>query len=166
MGPAAEELSIPSADVTAGARETPSPGGGGTDTGTSAARPDDLRAFEADLWGRPAVLRGRLADFATQCRWGQLCADGVVSGLEHWVAANDQHVTWATILADVFAAVGGESTVSTVADSALAVVLASASVALFWQKPTIDSPQAFGAPPTTGYSDDPVNYDGLGGVCV
>ncbi|PPF31162.1 DUF6531 domain-containing protein, partial [Rathayibacter tritici] len=164
VGPAADEPRIPVESASTGAREVPALSGGGTGGGTSAARPDDLRTFatsasalDDELGTATAVLRGRLADFAERCRWGALSADGVVSGAEQWLAANRQDAAWARTVADAFAAAGGEGVVSNVADSALAVALASAGIPADRRDLTITPAQAFGAPPSTGYSDDPVN---------
>ncbi|PPI48668.1 type IV secretion protein Rhs [Rathayibacter toxicus] len=164
VGPAAQPLSLPVEAGSTGSRETPAPSGTGFGSGTSSARPADLRSFATttvalndDLKDKPTTLRGLLADFAANCRWGYLSADGVVAGLEQWLTANAHDATWATTLANAFAAAGGEGVVSRVADSALAVALTSAGASLRRQDLTIDPPQAFGAPPTTGYADDPVN---------
>ncbi|PPF62151.1 type IV secretion protein Rhs [Rathayibacter tritici] len=164
VGPAAEQVSIPIEQGAVGARQTPAPGGGGMGGGTSSARPEDLRAFadasssaNDELRERPGKLRGLLTDFADQCRWGSLDADGVVSGFVSWLAANDQDVVWARSVAEAFAAAGGEGVVSTLADSALALALGSAGVALSREDITITPAQAYGAPPTSGFADDPVN---------
>ncbi|KZX20517.1 DUF6531 domain-containing protein [Rathayibacter tanaceti] len=164
VGPAAEQPRIPVEPASTGAREIPAPGGGGTGGGTSAARPDHLRAFAAsastlddDLAAAIAGLRGRLSDFTERCRWGAVSADGVVSGADTWLTANRQDAAWARTVADAFAAAGGEGVVSTVADSALAVALASAGIPADRRDLTIEPAQALGAPPSTGYSDDPVN---------
>ncbi|PPI44676.1 type IV secretion protein Rhs, partial [Rathayibacter iranicus] len=84
-------------------------------------------------------------------------AEGVVSGFTSWLAANDQDVVWARSIADAFTAAGGDGVVSTVADSALAVAVAAAGVTLSREDLTIGAAQVFGAAPTSGYADDPVN---------
>ncbi|MCJ1714542.1 DUF6531 domain-containing protein [Curtobacterium sp. VKM Ac-2922] len=157
--------SFPSPDVRAGTRQTPNPGtGGGGGGGTSSARPTDLRSFATgsstlnrELDGKPAALRGKLADFAAQCSWGHIDAGGLVTAFEQWLAANDQDVTWATTIAAAFAAAGGDGAVSSVADSALAAALAAAGVSQSRQDIEFDPPTAYGAQPTTGFSMDPVN---------
>ncbi|MCP1503200.1 RHS repeat-associated protein [Curtobacterium herbarum] len=152
------------ADVQPKPRQTPSPGAGGGGAGTSSAKPEDLRSFatgsttlNTELSGRPALLRGKLADFASQCSWGTINADGLVAGFERWLAANDQDVAWATTIADAFAAAGGEGSVSTVSDAALGAALQAAGVSANRTDLQIDPPTAYGAQPTTGYSMDPVN---------
>ena len=146
-------------------RETPSPGSGGSGGGgTSSARPADLRAFatgtrslDQALEGKPSQLRGKLADFAAQCSWGRIDADGLVNAFDKWLDANGQDAKWADTVADAFAAAGGEGNVSTVSDSALAAALAAAGVSETRQDLQIDPPSAYGAQPTSGYSMDPVN---------
>ncbi|WP_187977399.1 DUF6531 domain-containing protein [Mycetocola sp. JXN-3] len=148
-----------------GNRETPAPGsGGGGSGGLTAARPSDLRTFatgsanlNADLAGKPGSLRSHLADFAARCTHGRLSADGVVTGFERWLAANDQDVAWATTIANAFAAAGGEGNISRLADSALLAALSSAGVAAQREGIVIEPAQAFGVPPTTGFTNDPVN---------
>ena len=157
---------FPQPDVSVRPRETPKPGTGGSGGGggTSSARPSDLRSFATgsttlnrSLDGKPAALRGKLADFAAKCSWGHIDADSVVRAFEQWVTANDQDATWATTIADAFTAAGGEGNVSTVADSALAAALSAAGVSQTRQDLQIDPPSAYGAQPTTGFSMDPVN---------
>ncbi|WIE62308.1 DUF6531 domain-containing protein [Curtobacterium sp. MCLR17_032] len=149
----------------AGTRQTPTPGsGGGGGGGTSSARPDDLRSFatgsgdlNGQLTGRGSALRGKLDDFASRCKWGSISAHGVASAIDGWLTANDADVTWANTVAAAFEAAGGSGTVSTVSDVALAAALQGAGVSADRSGLTIEPPQAFGAPPTTGYSLDPVN---------
>ncbi|KAI3473702.1 hypothetical protein Pfo_031636, partial [Paulownia fortunei] len=147
------------------ARDTPTPGsGGGGGGGTSSARPADLRAFatgtrslDQALEGKPAQLRGKLAEFAARCSWGHIDAGGLVNAFDKWLQANSQDATWATTIADAFTAAGGEGNVSTVADSALAAALAAAGVSETRQDLQFEPPSAYGAQPTTGFSMDPVN---------
>lgn len=155
------------ADATGPAtpRQTPAPGsGGGGGGGTSSARPADLRSFadgsrglDQALEGKPGMLRGKLADFADRCSWGRIDATGLVTAFDQWLQANGQDVTWATTIAEAFAAAGGEGAVSSVADSALAAALQAAGVSATRSDVQFDPPSAYGAQPTTGYSMDPVN---------
>ena len=158
----------PYKDVSApppGRRQTPSPGsGGGGGGGTSSARPDHLRSFargsrgaNQELSGKPGQLHTALAEFAAKCKWGTLSADSVVSGFHQWLAANEEDVRWAELVANAFAAAGGDHAVSTVSNSALAATLRAHGVDLTRDDITIDPPTAFGVHPTTGYSEDPVN---------
>ncbi len=146
-------------------RQTPNPGsGGGGGGGTSSAKPADLRSFATgsstlnqSLDGKPAGVRGKLTDFASKCSWGHIDATSLVNAFEQWITANGQDVTWANTIADAFAAAGGEGSVSTVSDAALAAALAAAGVSQSRTDLQFDPPSAYGAQPTTGYSMDPVN---------
>ncbi|BDZ49530.1 hypothetical protein GCM10025867_17710 [Frondihabitans sucicola] len=151
------------ATIAAGTRQTPSSGSGGSG-GTSSAKPENLRSFatgsaslDSDLSGRPGALRGKLSDFASRCQWGTIEASGLVTGFDRWLAANAQDVQWAKTIANAFAAAGGEGSVSTISDSALAAALQAAGVNAERTDLTIDPPRAYGAQPTSGYSMDPVN---------
>ncbi|WP_181134379.1 DUF6531 domain-containing protein [Rathayibacter tritici] len=165
VGPPATPLCVSVDPSPIKSRQNPLPGGGGGGGGgTTSARPEDLRSFadssrtaNVELRGALASVRGWLAEFATSCRWGALAADAVVTGFEQWLSANDQDVTWAGTIAEAFTAAGGEGSVIALPDAALAVALTSAGVSLVRQDLIIAPPQAFGAPPTTGYADDPVN---------
>ncbi|MDY0945537.1 DUF6531 domain-containing protein [Frigoribacterium sp. CFBP9039] len=151
-------------DANVGTRETPAPGTGGGSGGTSSAKPDDLRSFatgsaalDAELAGRPSTLSGKLADFASDCQWGVIHADGVVSSFSTWLTANDTDVAWANTVAGAFEAAGGSGVVSTVADSALAAALQSAGVQGQRDDLVVPPAQGWGSPPTTGFTMDPVN---------
>ncbi len=165
VGPPAAEPTIPVSASKNGTRQTPPPGGGGGGGGgTSSARPSELRAFATGSEGlndvlksRPGTLRGHLSKFAANCKWGRLDADGVLTGFDKWLTANGEDVRWATTVADAFKAAGGEGNISYVADSALAAALQAKGISASRQDLTIDPPQAYGHPPTTGYADDPVN---------
>ncbi len=166
VGPAAEPVHLSAPTPPSGHRQTPAPGSGGSGGGggTSSARPEDLHTFASGSRGandvlrsRPATLRSAYADFQARCRWGTLNADGVLTGFEKYLAANDEDVQWVTTVAAAFAQAGGEGSVSTIANSALQAALRSAGVDATRDDIVIDPPTAFGNPPTTGYADDPVN---------
>jgi RHS repeat-associated protein len=158
----APRLEPQSANV--GTRETPAPGSGGGGGGTSSAKPDDLRSFatgsaalDGELTGRPSTLSGKLADFASDCQWGVIQADGVVASFTTWLNANATDVAWANTVAAAFEAAGGSGVVSTVADSALASALQAAGVQGQRDDLVVPPAQGWGSPPTTGFTMDPVN---------
>ena len=151
-----------STSASMGHRTTePGNGGGG---GTSSARPVNLRTFAANsrslddtLASVPGTLEGHLSDFAARCGWGRIEADGVITAYRAYLAANENDARWAMTLADDFAKAGGEGNVSTLSDAALAAALAAAGVDATRDGLKIDPPTAYGAVPTTGYANDPVN---------
>ncbi|CEA07905.1 putative deoxyribonuclease RhsA [Arthrobacter saudimassiliensis] len=157
--------SFPQAAPANGVRQTPAPGSGGdAGGGTSSARPAHLRTFAARsrtlddaLAATPGTLEGHLASFAAQCNWGHIDAGGVIRAFRQYLEANEADAVWAVTVADAFAAAGGEGNVSTVSDAALAEALAAAGVSATRASLQIDPPTAWGAKPTTGYANDPVN---------
>ena len=164
VGPAATPVTLAVSAPRNAPRQTPSPGSGGGGGGTSSARPADLRSFATTSSAANQAVRPRsttctsaLGSFAAGCQWGSLRADGVMTGFDKWIAANDEDVRWANVVANAFAAAGGEGAVSTVSDSALAATLQAAGVRASRQDLVIDPPAAYGHPPTTGYAVDPVN---------
>jgi len=166
VGPAAAEPTIPVSASVNGTRETPAPGsgGGGGGGGTSSARPEDLRTFASGsrganttLQSKPTTLRGYYESFGARCQWGRIDAAGVFTGFDQWLTANEEDVRWATTVADAFAAAGGEGAVATLSDSALMASLQAAGIDATRDDIVIDPPTNYGAPPTTGYANDPVN---------
>ncbi|GAB3749836.1 hypothetical protein GCM10028864_23860 [Microlunatus parietis] len=166
VGPPADPVSITASSPQNGTRQTPEPGTGpsGGSSTTTSARPSNLREFVTGsaplneaLNGKPGALRTHLTSFAASCQWGRLEAEGVVTGFEKWLTANNEDVRWVTTVADAFARAGGEGNITWLLNSTLSSVLAAAGVAETRQDLTIEAPQAYGHPPTTGYADDPVN---------
>lgn len=165
VGPPSAPVTVQASAPQTGARQTPNPGSGGGGGGTvSSARPSDLRSFasgsaalDTELNGTGHQLRGHLDDFSARCTYGRLSADGVVNGLDKWLLANEQDVAWANTIAGAFEAAGGEGEVQTLSDAALMAALAAQGVGATRQDLAIAPAQAYGGPPTTGYSADPVN---------
>lgn len=71
--------------------------------------------------------------------------------------ANEEDAKWAQTVGQAFEDAGGSGEVSALPDSAVEAVLAGAGVSSQRADIVIDPPTAYGSPPTTGYSDDPVN---------
>ncbi|MDI2033286.1 DUF6531 domain-containing protein [Paenarthrobacter nitroguajacolicus] len=155
--------SFPSEAPVPGSRETPGPGGG-YGGGVSSARPESLRGFAAGSRGLdealvsvPGSLEGELSSFAGQCSWGRIDASGAVGALRQYLHANEADAAWAVVVADAFAAAGGEGVVSTLSDAAVNEALAAAGVSGHRTGLVIDPPTAAGAMPSSGYANDPVN---------
>ena len=165
VGPPAAEPNRPVAAPPTRARQNPAPGGAsGGGGGTTSARPSNLRTFASTSKGdndalrsTPGKLKGDYSAFQARCHWGTLDASGVFSAYDTWMTANDNDVAWATSVANAFKAAGGEGTMSTLSNSAVQAALKSNHVTVSRTDLTIEPPQAFGAPPTTGYANDPVN---------
>jgi RHS repeat-associated protein len=164
VGPPSEPIQIRVTEPHHTPRQTPQPGSGGGAGSTTSANPANLRRFATNSAGANDALRswpGRLRhaydQFVSGCHWGSLQASGVWSGYDRYLMSNDEDVRWANVVAGAFEAAGGTGAVSTLSDSALAAALNAAGVNQTRQVLTIDPPEAFGHPPTTGYADDPVN---------
>ncbi len=166
VGPPASPVSIAVSPASSQAREplTPAGGSGTVGGGTSSARPSNLEKFATGSKGAndtlrpvPARLESAYTDFKTTCHWGTLSADGVFLGFRQWLMANDNDVRWATAVATAFKAAGGDGNVSTLSNSAVQAALKAENVNASRKDLVIEAPQAFGAPPTSGYADDPVN---------
>ncbi|MDR0991132.1 MAG: DUF6531 domain-containing protein [Propionibacteriaceae bacterium] len=160
-GPAPQPVENPSQPVTR-PRQSPSPGSGGV-AGLTSADPADLRSFATGSAGLndairslPGQLRNWCSAFVDGCGWGTLNADAVWVGFTKYIEANDLDVTWANTVASAFEAAGGQG-LSTLPDVALMAALATLGVAASRADLTIEMPQVLGAPPTTGYVNDPVN---------
>ncbi|SDU81186.1 RHS repeat-associated core domain-containing protein [Microlunatus sagamiharensis] len=139
-------------------------GQGGSGGGTSSAMPKNLHAFasgSSDLNGQLEPVPGRVSNaydtFCMRCKWGSLDANGPINGFRQWLAANAMDVEWATVVANAFKAAGANGEVSTLSNSAVAAALQAHHVNITRNDLTIQPPQAYGAPPTSGYADDPVN---------
>jgi RHS repeat-associated protein len=98
-----------------------------------------------------------LSSFASGCDWGRIDAWGVVGAYREYLRLNENDAAWAVIVADAFAAAGGEGSVSTLSDAAVGAALAAAGVSANRSGLVIDPPMAAGAMPTSGYANDPVN---------
>ena len=147
-------------------RQPLSQGGGSGQGGgaTSSARPKNLHDFASgsqhlDEQLQPVLSRvsDAYSTFAMTCHWGSLDANGVLNAFRQWLAANAEDGRWATVVANAFKAAGSNGKVSTLSNSAIAAALKAHHVNISRNDLTITPPQAFGAPPTTGYADDPVN---------
>ena len=79
------------------------------------------------------------------------------SGFHKWLAENDNDVRWANTVAAAFEKAGGEGGLSTLPNSAIDAALKAAHVDETREDLVIQMPSALGHPPTTGYSNDPVN---------
>ncbi|WP_394251280.1 DUF6531 domain-containing protein [Arthrobacter pityocampae] len=155
--------SFPQAAASTGSRQTPGTGGG-YGGGTSSARPSNLRTFASSARGlddglasAPGALAGQLSSFASSCSWGTIEASGVIAAYRNYLQANEDDAAWAVTIAEAFAAAGGEGAVSTVSDAGLGEALAAAGMSATRSALSIDPPTAYGAVPTTGYANDPVN---------
>jgi len=132
--------------------------------GTSSARPDDLDSFvsgsrelDQELVGDEARLRGAYELFKQRCRWGELDATSLVDGYKRYPGLNETDAAWVANIAASFRRAGGNGDIARLPDAAIAASLRSAGLSDTRAALTFDSPMAYGFPPTTGYTDDPIN---------
>lgn len=147
-------------------RETPQPGSGGGSgsSGTSSARPSNLKTFangsrgaNSSLSGKPTSCRSAYDNFVAGCGWGGLNASDVFTSFTQLLEANQEDVRWADTVADAFDRAGSEGGVSTLSNSALSAALQSKGVDAGRDDIVVDPPSAYGSPPSSGFADDPVN---------
>lgn len=131
-------------------------------TGTSSARPANLRSFatnsataNSELAPRPGTLQGQLQTFVDGCGWGSLDASGVMTAYGQYLTANEQDVAWANTVAGAFEAAGDG--VVTIPNASITASLQAAGVEASRDDLVIDPTLMIGQPPTSGYADDPVN---------
>ncbi len=84
-------------------------------------------------------------------------ASGVISAYRQWLKANATDADWASTVADAFERAGSDGGIASLPDSAISAALSAQGIAAGRTDIQVDPPTAFGSPPTTGYSDDPVN---------
>jgi len=130
--------------------------------GRNTARPDDLDAFshgtrgiDNDLRHVATRLRSAYEAFRGGCHWGALHADSLLHGLSpQFVELNGEDARWVATIADAFRRADA---CGALPDAAIAAVLRQAGLGDTRRSVTFDDPVAFGFPPTTGYTNDPVN---------
>ena len=132
--------------------------------GTSSARPDDLDSFvsgtrelDGELVGDAASLRGAYDRFESTCHWGELDAASLVDGYKRYPELNESDAAWVANIAASFRRAGGSGDVVSLPDAAIAASLRQAGLSDTRAALTFDSATAYGFPPTTGFTNDPVN---------
>ena len=156
---------FPATQPAVALRDVPTQAGGGASAGgTTSARPANLRDFasssrtlNSDMSSIPVNLRSHLEQFESNCFWGRIEASGVARAFQEYLDANEQDAVWADVLAKSFEDAGGLGGMSTVSNTALSAVLAASGVSENRTPLEIDPPTAWGAAPTSGYANDPVN---------
>jgi len=132
--------------------------------GVSSARPDDLKRFSTrsrstdhDLRGDHSQLLSLYRSFIANNHWGHFEADSMLAGFGKWLEWNGIDAAWVKQIAITFEKAGGDGALKYLPDSAIKASLRAAGLDFDRKHVTFDDPVAYGFPPTTGYSDDPVN---------
>ncbi|MDI6104798.1 DUF6531 domain-containing protein [Actinoplanes sp. NEAU-A12] len=130
----------------------------------SSARPDDLNAFAAKSRASDEALRGHhtkliavYREFLAGTSWGHFDADSLLRGLDRYLDLNEVDAQWVVQIAAAFQAAGGSGNMSRLPDAAIKASLRGAGLSGGRASVTFDDPVAYGMPPTTGYTNDPVN---------
>ena len=132
--------------------------------GTSSARPSDLEQFAArsrsadhELEGHARRLRIAYGNFLDGTRWGTIDISSMLGGFAEYIDWNEIDAMWVARIAKAFRAAGGDGAIKTLPDSAIHASLKAAGLLGGRQSVSFDDPVAYGMPPTTGYTNDPVN---------
>ncbi|MGH2943260.1 MAG: DUF6531 domain-containing protein, partial [Solirubrobacteraceae bacterium] len=132
--------------------------------GTSSARPGDLERFAArsraaddQLQAHERRLRSAYGAFLTGTEWGVLDIQSLLAGFGSYIDWNEIDAQWVARIAQAFRSAGGDGAIKTLPDAAIHASLKAAGLLGGRQSVTFDDPIAYGFPPTTGYTNDPVN---------
>ena len=132
--------------------------------GTSSARPSDLEQFASrsrraddEVQGHERRLRTAYGEFLSGTEWGTLDIRSMLAGLHEWINWNEIDARWVARIAETFRAAGGDGAIKTLPDAAIHASLKAAGLLGGRQSVTFDDPVAYGFPPTSGYTNDPVN---------
>src|SRR5690349_16340723 len=132
--------------------------------GTSSARPGDLDQFASRSRGADDTLRSHnsrlrstYADFLDGTEWGVLDIQSLLAGFGTYIDYTEIDARWVAKIAAAFRRAGGNGAIKTLPDAAIHASLKAAGLLGGRQSVTFDDPVAYGMPPTTGYTNDPVN---------
>ncbi|MEA2222321.1 MAG: hypothetical protein QOH83_697, partial [Solirubrobacteraceae bacterium] len=132
--------------------------------GTSSARPSDLELFatrsrSADdhLQTHAGRLRTTYGEFLDGTQWGTIDISSMLAAFADWLDWNEIDAMWVARIAKTFRAAGGNGAIKTLPDAAIHASLKAAGLLGGRKSITFDDPIAYGMPPTSGYTNDPVN---------
>jgi RHS repeat-associated protein len=130
----------------------------------SAARPDDLEDFsrrshgaDGDLESVLGELKGQYHEFVSENRWGVFEAGSLLGAFGAHLRGNTFTARWVAGIAEAFRRAGGNGALVRLPDKAIKASLRAAGLDHHRRSVTFDAPVAYGFPPTTGYTDDPIN---------
>lgn len=127
---------------------------------TSSAVPDDLdgwaaasRQLDEPLTSRRSTLDRLHGEFTASLGWGGFDASSLLAGFGGWLTWNELDAKWVTTIAQAFRDAGTH----TLPDATLDAAIRAAHLDTPRVSVTYDDPVALGEPPTSGYTNDPVN---------
>ena len=94
--------------------------------------------------------------YLTECQWGMLVIDGLLKATMEWLIDNTHDATWISQVAQAFRQAGA-GVHFTVSDAALTASLQQAGVSAGRKRLHVPDVQVYGAQPSSGYANDPVN---------
>jgi RHS repeat-associated protein len=132
--------------------------------GTSSARPDNLEDFakrshhaDGELQSALQKLTASYDAFLGENEWGVLDANSLLRAFGRYLHGNDFTARWVAGIAAAFRAAGGGGAIARLPDAAIKASLRAAGLDHARHSVTFDKPVAYGSPPSTGYTDDPIN---------
>jgi RHS repeat-associated protein len=132
--------------------------------GTSSARPDNLddfsrrsRAADRELKQTVGKLKALHSEFVAALDWGHFDASSLLNGYRMYLGENEFDADWVSTIAVAFRAAGSRGGIARLPDAAIKASLRAAGLDRNRKSVTFDDPIAWGEPPTTGYTDDPIN---------
>lgn len=139
--------------------------GQGGSGGTSAAVPDNLRAFASGNQSADQELTSPFNAFAQayasfsalKGAWGTVDASGVVMACSTYIQHNGDEARWADTVATLFEQAGASGSVVSMSNAAIDAALSRAGVSNVRSVIDIENPSIIGAKPSSGFADDPVN---------
>jgi YD repeat-containing protein len=132
--------------------------------GISSARPDNLedfarrsRAIARELQESAAPLVSIYNEFLSENEWGHFDAGSLLTGYRRYIHENEFDASWVATVAAAFRHAGAGDGIARLPDLAIKASLRAAGLDRDRRSVTFDDPVAYGFPPTTGYTDDPIN---------
>ena len=132
--------------------------------GRSSADPDDLDAWVAANRGLDSGLAPHHGNFvrfqntfSSNTVDGGFDASSLIRAFRTYLDENEKDSQWTSFIAGVFRQADSSGGVVGLPDSVIAAGLRAAGLSGGRQSVTFDDPIVWGAPPTSGYANDPVN---------
>ena len=132
--------------------------------GTSSAKPDDLEKYtnfvlntlNIEMNTAFTTISNAYDTYLRTCQWGVLIIDTLLLATQNWILDNDNDAAWINAVAQAFRQVGAGMNF-TVSDAALAASIQQAGVNPGRKNLEVPDVQVYGAQPSSGYANDPVN---------
>ena len=132
--------------------------------GTSSADPDALEKYtnfvlntlNIEMNAAFTAVSNAYDTYLKTCQWGVLIIDTLLLSTKNWILDNDNDAAWINAVAQAFRNAGA-GVKFTVSDAALASSIQQAGVNPGRKNLEVPDVQVYGAQPSSGYANDPVN---------